>query len=162
MVAHAKNHKKRRQKKPHPRRGARNSKIRPALKLPVVRPPAPPVESDDVPKDAEEPTAEDLAREEAEAKAEAEKVIVVREPEEPHPRARDRSAYDGDTAIKLYLREIGQVKLLTPQEEIELAAKIKKGDKKAREQMIKANLRLVVKIARDYEGIGLPDRKSVV
>jgi RNA polymerase primary sigma factor len=64
--------------------------------------------------------------------------------------------YNGDTAIKLYLREIGQVKLLTPQEEIELAARIKKGDKKAREQMIKANLRLVVKIARDYEGIGLP------
>ena len=69
---------------------------------------------------------------------------------------REAERYDGDTAIKLYLREIGQVKLLTPQEEIELAAKIKKGDKKAREQMIKANLRLVVKIARDYEGIGLP------
>jgi RNA polymerase primary sigma factor len=69
---------------------------------------------------------------------------------------RDRGGYDGDTAIKLYLREIGQVKLLTPQEEIELAAKIKRGDKKAREQMIKANLRLVVKIARDYEGLGLP------
>lgn len=69
---------------------------------------------------------------------------------------RERSSYDGDTAIKLYLREIGQVKLLTPQEEIDLAARIKKGDKKAREQMIKANLRLVVKIARDYEGIGLP------
>jgi len=50
------------------------------------------------------------------------------------------------TAIKLYLREIGQVKLLTPDEEITLAARIKKGDKKAREQMIKANLRLVVKI----------------
>jgi RNA polymerase primary sigma factor len=64
--------------------------------------------------------------------------------------------YDGDTAIKLYLREIGQVKLLTPQEEIVLAARIKKGDKRSREQMIKANLRLVVKIARDYEGIGLP------
>ncbi len=69
---------------------------------------------------------------------------------------RDRGGYDGDTAFKLYLREIGQVKLLTPQEEIELAAKIKKGDKKAREQMIKANLRLVVKIAHDYEGFGLP------
>ncbi len=69
---------------------------------------------------------------------------------------RDRVPYDGDTAIKLYLREIGLVKLLTPQEEIELAARIKKGDKKAREHMIKANLRLVVKIARDYEGIGLP------
>src|ERR1700690_4096025 len=69
---------------------------------------------------------------------------------------REVSRYDADTAIKLYLREIGQVKLLTPQEEIELAARIKKGDKKARYQMIKANLRLVVKIARDYEGIGLP------
>ncbi len=72
------------------------------------------------------------------------------------PLERERSSYDGDTAIKLYLREIGQVKLLTPQEEIALAARIKKGDKKAREQMIKANLRLVVKIARDYDGIGLP------
>jgi len=71
-------------------------------------------------------------------------------------RSRERTAYDGDTAIKPYLREIGQVKLLTPQQEIELAARIKKGDKKARELMIKANLRLVVKIARDYEGIGLP------
>jgi RNA polymerase primary sigma factor len=73
----------------------------------------------------------------------------------PQDRA-DRGSYDGDTAIKLYLREIGQVRLLTPQEEVELAAKIKRGDKKAREQMIKANLRLVVKIARDYEGLGLP------
>lgn len=77
-------------------------------------------------------------------------------PEESASLGRERTSYDGDTAIKLYLREIGQVKLLTPQEEIELAARIKKGDKKAREQMIKANLRLVVKIARDYEGIGLP------
>jgi RNA polymerase primary sigma factor len=69
---------------------------------------------------------------------------------------RNRGRYDADTAIKLYLREIGQVKLLTPQEEVQLAARIKKGDKKAREQMIKANLRLVVKIAHDYEGYGLP------
>lgn len=68
----------------------------------------------------------------------------------------ERTSYDADTAIKLYLREIGQVRLLTPGEEVELAAKIKKGDKKAREQMIKANLRLVVKIAHDYEGLGLP------
>ena len=82
---------------------------------------------------------------------------IVPKADEPVPHTeRERTSYDGDTAIKLYLREIGQVKLLTPQEEIELAARIKKGDKKAREQMIKANLRLVVKIARDYEGIGLP------
>ena len=72
------------------------------------------------------------------------------------PPSRDRGSYDADTAFKLYLREIGQVKLLTIQEEIDLAAKIKKGDKKARELMIKANLRLVVKIAHDYEGFGLP------
>ncbi len=78
------------------------------------------------------------------------------EPVPPVYESRERTAYDGDTAIKLYLREIGQVKLLTPEEEIQLAARIKKGDKKAREQMIKANLRLVVKIARDYEGLGLP------
>lgn len=59
-------------------------------------------------------------------------------------------------ALQLYLREIGQVKLLTPKEEIELARRIQSGDTEAREHMIKANLRLVVKIARDYEGLGLP------
>jgi RNA polymerase primary sigma factor len=58
--------------------------------------------------------------------------------------------------LHLYLREIGQVKLLTPAEEIALAKKIKKGDAAAREHMIKANLRLVVKIAREYENLGLP------
>ena len=48
------------------------------------------------------------------------------------------------------------IKLLTPKEEITLARRIKRGDKRAREHMIKANLRLVVKIARDYAGLGLP------
>jgi RNA polymerase primary sigma factor len=74
--------------------------------------------------------------------------------EETH--RREAESYDGDTAIKLYLKEIGQVKLLTIDDEIVLAARIKKGDKKAREEMIKANLRLVVKIAHDYENLGLP------
>ena len=59
-------------------------------------------------------------------------------------------------AYSLYLREIGQTKLLTPQEEIKLAARIKRGDARAREEMIKANLRLVVKIAREYEDYGVP------
>src|SRR5439155_23168229 len=68
----------------------------------------------------------------------------IRLPALPTETERNRTAYDSDTAIKLYLREIGQVKLLTPIEEVELAAKIKRGDKRAREQMIKANLRLVV------------------
>lgn len=61
----------------------------------------------------------------------------------------------GDT-LHLYLQEIGQVKLLTPEEEIALARRVKLGDKKARELMITANLRLVVKIAREYAGLGLP------
>jgi RNA polymerase primary sigma factor len=61
----------------------------------------------------------------------------------------------GDT-LQLYLNEIGQVKLLNREEEIQLAKRIKRGDKRAREKMITANLRLVVKIARDYEGLGLP------
>jgi RNA polymerase primary sigma factor len=108
-------------------------------------------------KDDEEPNPEDLAKEEAALKELENTSHPEPETEEPAARrTRERTSYDGDTAIKLYLREIGQVKLLTPQEEIELAARIKRGDKKAREQMIKANLRLVVKIARDYEGIGLP------
>jgi len=84
----------------------------------------------------------------------ANEIVAV---DEPAPRReRERSSYETDSALKLYLCEIGKVKLLTPQEEIELAARIKQGDKKAREHMIKANLRLVVKIARDYEGLGLP------
>ncbi len=78
---------------------------------------------------------------------------LITEPElEEKPRER---GVQGST-LELYLREIGQVKLLTPQEEVALAKRIKKGDEAAREQMIKANLRLVVKIARDYDGCGLP------
>jgi RNA polymerase primary sigma factor len=70
------------------------------------------------------------------------------------PSSRESGAR-GDN-LQLYLREIGQVKLLTPEEEIQLAKRIQRGDEEAREHMIKANLRLVVKIARDYEGLGLP------
>jgi RNA polymerase primary sigma factor len=66
------------------------------------------------------------------------------------------TAKTNDTAMKAYLREIGRIQLLTPAEEIELAARIKKGDRKARALMISSNLRLVVTIAQDYANLGLP------
>jgi RNA polymerase primary sigma factor len=80
-------------------------------------------------------------------------VSPAREATPAEPASRD--SLHGDV-LQLYLREIGQVKLLTPPEEIVLAKRIRRGDQRAREQMIKANLRLVVKIAHDYEGMGLP------
>ncbi len=86
--------------------------------------------------------------------AEAESRPLRERPRESTPR--ERGSYDGDSAIRLYLREIGQVRLLTIEEETELAARIKSGDRKARDHMIRANLRLVVKIAHDYDGLGLP------
>ncbi len=64
--------------------------------------------------------------------------------------------YGSESAFRLYLREACQEPLLTVEDEIELAGRIRRGDEAARERMIKANLRLVVKIARDYEGLGLP------
>src|SRR5260221_2949897 len=156
MVGNSKHEKpaRRKQKSRHKRK-PRAPRLRVPAQMPPLRP-AP--QEEELPRDDEEPKPEDLVKEEEALKTQArEEAVVIVEAEEPaNARTRERTSYDGDTAIKLYLREIGQVKLLTPQEEIELAARIKKGDKKAREQMIKANLRLVVKIARDYEGIGLP------
>ena len=66
------------------------------------------------------------------------------------------NARSSESSYHLYLREIGQTKLLTLAEETALARRVQKGDENAREHMIKANLRLVVKIARDYENFGLP------
>jgi RNA polymerase primary sigma factor len=59
-------------------------------------------------------------------------------------------------AFAIYIREICKTALLTMAEESELAKRIRAGDSTAREQMIKANLRLVVKIARDFDHCGLP------
>jgi RNA polymerase primary sigma factor len=61
-----------------------------------------------------------------------------------------------DSAITAYLRGIGGTPLLSPQQEIELARKIRNGDRPARDLMITANLRLVVTVAHDYVDYGLP------
>ncbi|MBR3581959.1 MAG: sigma-70 family RNA polymerase sigma factor [Kiritimatiellae bacterium] len=58
--------------------------------------------------------------------------------------------------MDIYLREIGRVELLSPGEEAELARRIRAGDAEARDRMIRANLRLVVAIAKEYAKIGLP------
>ncbi|CAN5811721.1 N/A [soil metagenome] len=63
---------------------------------------------------------------------------------------------DNETGFQLYLREIAKFPLLTPAEEIKLAKRIKKGDTAASMEMVRSNLRLVVKIARDYANLGLP------
>jgi RNA polymerase primary sigma factor len=63
---------------------------------------------------------------------------------------------DIDTGLQLYLRQIGEYPLITVQDEIKLARRIKRGDMEARAIMVRSNLRLVVKIARDYSNFGLP------
>ncbi len=63
---------------------------------------------------------------------------------------------ESDSILRSYMNEIAKTDLLTIEEELELAERIKDGDEKARDHMIRANLRLVVKIARDYSNYGLP------
>jgi RNA polymerase primary sigma factor len=60
-----------------------------------------------------------------------------------------------DDSVRLYLREIGKIPLLTADEELELAHKVVAGDKKAKDKMAEANMRLVVSIAKRYSGRGL-------
>ena len=59
-------------------------------------------------------------------------------------------------AIKLYLKDIRTLPLLTPKQEKDIARKVVKGDKKARQKMIKSNLRLVINIAKKYSYLGVP------
>jgi RNA polymerase primary sigma factor len=60
-----------------------------------------------------------------------------------------------DDSVRLYLREIGKIPLLSPEEELSLAHKVKEGDKEAKDKMAEANMRLVVSIAKRYSGRGL-------
>jgi RNA polymerase primary sigma factor len=73
-----------------------------------------------------------------------------REPMAVEPETPERSG------LQLYLQEIGKTPLLTVAEEVSLARRIRRGDKAARDHMIKANLRLVVRIALSYRDLGLP------
>ena len=83
---------------------------------------------------------------------------VVEEPEEvvaPVAIAPDAGTEATLDSLRLYLRSIGQVELLNAQQEVELAKRIERGDMEAKRQMVEANLRLVVSIAKSYLGRGL-------
>jgi RNA polymerase primary sigma factor len=82
-------------------------------------------------------------------------VVVHEEEEEIAPTATKEASFNEDS-VRLYLREIGRVKMIKPDEEIELARLIAKGDREAKKKLIQANLRLVISIAKKYVNRGLP------
>ncbi len=82
---------------------------------------------------------------EAEQKGKGEEEEEVREPE----------GVAIDDPVRMYLKEIGKVALLTPEQEIDLAQRMEKGDEEAKRRLIEANLRLVVSIAKKYVGRGM-------
>jgi RNA polymerase primary sigma factor len=91
--------------------------------------------------EVEEPKAEELVEEEEEDTA-----------------SLTQAAYSddiSDDSVRLYLREIGKIPLLKPDEELALAKKVVSGDKRAKDKMAEANMRLVVSIAKRYSGRGL-------
>ena len=63
--------------------------------------------------------------------------------------------YNLDDPVRMYLKEIGQIRLLSAEEEVELAKAVAEGDQKAKNKLTEANLRLVVSIAKKYSGRGL-------
>ena len=63
--------------------------------------------------------------------------------------------YNLDDPVRMYLKEIGQIRLLTAEEEVELAKRVSEGDQSAKDMLTEANLRLVVSIAKKYSGRGL-------
>jgi len=93
-----------------------------------------------------EPRPEDISVWSAEEEEQEEEVITT-----------DAAYMDdiADDSVRLYLREIGKIPLLTAEEELALAQRVVKGDKLAKDQMAEANMRLVVSIAKRYVGRGL-------
>ena len=96
----------------------------------------------DLPLDLDEPENDDLVNEE---ELSDEELAIT---------AENVDAF-ADDSVRLYLREIGKIPLLTPEEEADLAQRIVKGDKKAKDKMVESNMRLVVSIAKRYGGRGL-------
>jgi len=78
--------------------------------------------------------------------------------EKPKEEEEEEAGVDGisiDDPVRMYLKEIGKVALLTPEQEVDLAQRMEKGDEEAKRRLIEANLRLVVSIAKKYVGRGM-------
>jgi RNA polymerase primary sigma factor len=89
-------------------------------------------------------------------------IEIVEEAKEAEEKAKEEeeeeSDLDGvsiDDPVRMYLKEIGKVSLLTPEQEVDLAQRMEKGDEEAKRRLIEANLRLVVSIAKKYVGRGM-------
>jgi len=83
--------------------------------------------------------------------------VVEAEPEEDEPTSAQPDAAEVSTdSLQLFLKDIGKVPLLTAAQEVELSKRIERGDHRAKQQMVEANLRLVVSIAKNYRNQGLP------
>jgi len=85
-------------------------------------------------------------------------VAIADSSEEEEPETEDLSVPDGvsiDDPVRMYLKEIGKVPLLSAEEEIEIAKRMAEGDETAKQQLAEANLRLVVSIAKRYVGRGM-------
>src|SRR2546425_3628723 len=103
--------------------------------------------------DEEEPTPLDELEGEAEAEADFYSALDAMPAEElDEPADLDFTA----DSLQLFLKDVGKVDLLTAAQEVELAKRIERGDLRAKQQMVEANLRLVVSIAKRYRNQGLP------
>jgi RNA polymerase primary sigma factor len=81
--------------------------------------------------------------------------LELEETEDPEETKEKNLATSAGDPVKLYLQDIGKIPLLTREEEVELAQRIERGDREAKEKLILSNLRLVVSIAKRYIGRGL-------
>jgi RNA polymerase primary sigma factor len=89
----------------------------------------------------------------------ADEIVTAEEEDQDEAQAEPAEklrAVAGEDPVQLYLRSIGRIKLLTATEEIELARRIAKGDMLAKKRLVQSNLRLVVSVAKKYQGRGLP------
>jgi RNA polymerase primary sigma factor len=87
---------------------------------------------------------------------EDQQIEVVPRAEDEEEETKVRVAEPSTDSLQLFLKDIGKVELLTAAQEVELAKRIERGDHRAKQEMIEANLRLVVSIAKRYRNQGLP------